>query len=272
MFGNAQLGATIALAHYISCLIVGIILRFYNPKANNQDTIQRNSTENNIFNKAFNELYQAHKNDGRSLGELIGDSVRESVNTLLLVGGFIILFSVLTRVLTLIGITKIISSVIIFILKPFHFDQSLISPIISGLFEITNGSHLVSQTAAPLGQKIIITSSIIAWSGLSVHAQVASMINGTDLRMKPYILARILHAIIAGITTFFLFEPLEAISSQLTIPVTTSPMNFNYTIGYIDHLLQISLGLALLLGLLISISLMIYLMKKITIISFHHFN
>jgi sporulation integral membrane protein YlbJ len=270
MFGNAKLGTILALAHYISCLIVGIGLRFYNPKENNQDVSRNSDTEGNIFTRAFSELYQARRKDGRSLGQLIGDATKESLNTLLLIGGYIILFSVLTRVLALVGFTKLITAGIVFVLKPFGFDQSLVLPIISGLFEITNGSHLASQSMAPLNQKIIITSGIIAWSGLSVHAQVATMINGTDLRMKPYLWARVFHGIIASLVTYFLFEPLEAISSNLITPVTSLANRVNYTIGYWDHFTKMSSGLLLFLGFLIFTSLTIYFIKKIKLVMFHY--
>lgn len=274
MFGNPKLGATLALAHYISCLIVGFILRFYNPKKNNQDVVQNTSSDNNILSRAFNELYQARKKDGRTLGQLIGDSVKESVNTLLLIGGFIILFSVLTQVLSLMGFTKLLSGVIAFILKPLGFEESLILPIISGLFEITNGSHLASQTQAPLQQQLIITSGIIAWSGLSVHAQVATMLNGTDLRMKPYIFARILHGVTASVVTFFLYNYLDLTLSapNFIAPVTTSPINFNYTLGYWYHLSKMAIGSGLILGFLTCLSLLIYFAKRLKVISFHHFN
>lgn len=270
MFGNAKLGTTLALAHYISCLIVGIGLRFYNPKENNQDVVRNTNTEGNIFTRAFSELYQARRKDGRSLGQLIGDATKESLNTLLLIGGYIILFSVLTRVLALVGFTKLITAGIVFVLKPFGFDQSLVLPIISGLFEITNGSHLASQTMAPLSQKIIITSGIIAWSGLSVHAQVATMINGTDLRMKPYLWARVFHGITASLVTYFLFEPLEAISSNLVTPVTSLANRVHYTIGYWDHFAKMSSGLLLFLGFLTFTSLTIYFIKKIKLVMFHY--
>lgn len=242
MFGNAALGATLALAHYISCLMVGLGLRFYNPKVNNTEGVKRSNQDTNIFSKAFNDLYEARRRDRRGLGELIGDSIKESINTLLLIGGYIILFSVLTRVITLVGITDIITVAITFILGPLNLDQSLVLPMVSGLFEITNGSHLASQSLAPLNQQIIVASGIIAWSGLSVHAQVASMIKGTDLRMKPYIIARILHGILASLITFFIFKPLESTLSTLVTPIVDSPERFSYIISYWDHISKMWIG------------------------------
>jgi len=60
---------------------------------------------------------------------------------------------------------------------------------------------------------------IIAWGGLSVMAQVASMIFGTDIRLKPYILSRIYHAILASLITLLLwqFGPWSTLQSSTTI-------------------------------------------------------
>ncbi|GAB6098522.1 sporulation integral membrane protein YlbJ [Halanaerocella petrolearia] len=270
MFSNPQLGITLALAHYISCLIVGFLLRFYKPTVENNTTISNySSSQENILSYAFNELYKARRKDGRPFGQLIGDAVKESIDTLLTVGGFIIFFSVVTKILYLTGFNHFIANLFTLILKPFGFSQSLVSGIVSGFFEITNGSHLTSQATAPLKQQIVITSSIIAWSGLSVHAQVVAMVKGTDIRLKAYFFARIIHAIIAGITTYFLFDPLAKISAQLVTPVTNLQSNL-YNISYLSYLSHTSLGLILVLGFLISISLLIYFLKKLKVITFYH--
>jgi len=55
----------------------------------------------------------------------------------------------------------------------------------------------------PLSERITVATAIIGWSGLSVHFQVAAMVNETDIRMFPYILARILHAAISGLVAYF---------------------------------------------------------------------
>ncbi|SDC56440.1 MULTISPECIES: sporulation integral membrane protein YlbJ [unclassified Candidatus Frackibacter] len=271
MFSKPELGLTLAIAHYISCILVGLIMRFYDPPHSNEDTKTTSRTEDNIIKHAFAELYQARKKDGRPFGELLGDAIVESVNTLLLVGGFIILFSVITEVLHLIGITKLLTTILLPILKPLGIDKSLVLPIISGIFEITNGTDLASQAAAPLAQQVIIASGIIAWSGLSVHAQVATMVNGTDIRIKPYIWARILHGVLASIVTFFIFEPLKSISSQGTIPVfgIESYNLGNFSLGitnYFERIEILSLGILALLSSLILISIVIYLVRKITLI------
>ena len=106
-------------------------------------------------------------------------------------------------------------------------------PFISGIFEITLGSQLISHIKdATLMEQAIITSLIFGFSGLSVQAQVASILAQTDIEFKPFFFARILHGIFAAFYTFFLWNPLYERSYQMktfsSIPV--SFLNENTTI------------------------------------------
>ncbi|MEJ6950846.1 sporulation integral membrane protein YlbJ [Natronospora cellulosivora (SeqCode)] len=265
MFHRAELGIILAAAHYISSLIVGFSLRFY--KGEEDRTILKSSSyqkrRKNIFSYAIDELVEARKKDGRSTGELIGDSIKESINTLLLVGGFIILFSVLTRMFLVTGIITIISNFLINILHPLGFTEAMVLPLVSGFFEISNGTNLASQAVAPLLHQVIIASAIIAWSGMSVHAQVATMINGTDIRLKPYIFARILQSILAGILTIFLFRPFQGAVETTFMPFL---QGFNTQRGF----MFISLIFISLLTITLTISLGIYFLQRIKIIIFYN--
>ena len=273
MFSKPELGLVLALAHYLSCLSVGFIMRFYNPHSNNQDTVAPQEDKNtNIISRAFRKLYQAQREDGRSFGQLLGDSITEAVNTLLLIGGFIIFFSVLTQILADIGLTKLLATILSIILQPLGIKRTMILPLVGGLFEITNGSNLASQAIAPLNQQLMITSGIIAWSGLSVHAQVMTMINETDLRIKPYLWARVLHGFGASLITYLLLGPGNMLNSHLLKPIAFNPQQIDIKVSYLDYISQISFGVLLILFASITASLLIHWLKKITIISFHHFN
>lgn len=261
MFNRADLGIIFAGAHYISSIIVGLTMRFYKGNGPERTYSSRSQKRRNIFLYAFNELIEARKNDGRAMGELLGDSVRESINTLLMIGGFIILFSVLTKIIIVTGFINIITFGLMFILQPLGLTEAMVLPLLSGLFEITNGANLASQAHAPLIHQVMIANAIIAWSGLSVHAQVATMVNGTDIKLKPYIFARILQSILAGITTIFLFIPYQA-----KIEPTFLPYIESFTTG--KGFLMISILFVLIMLISLIMSLTIYIIKKIKIIIF----
>lgn len=263
MFHRADLGIIIAGAHYISSIIIGLVLRFYKGEKSERTFMPRKSrNRRNILSYAITELIEARKNDGRPLGELLGDSVRESVNTLLMVGGFIILFSVITEIFIVTGLINAMTRFFMYILQPLGLSQTMVLPLISGFFEITNGTNLASQAMAPLLQQVIIANAVIAWSGLSVHAQVATMVNGTDIKLKPYVFARILQSILAGVITVFLFIPYSKKIEPTFLP-------FLQQMDLQNGLLLISAIFVTILGGSLLLSLLIYTIQKIRIIYFH---
>ena len=218
MFRDVSLGPIIAAAHYISCIMVGLLLRFY--KKNSKITLKPKHKEN-ILLKAVKELNKAREKDGRPFGKLMGDCIMDSINAMLLIGGFIILFSVIIRIISEIGFTALFCNIIERSLYLLRLDEALAPAVFSGIFEITLGTKLASEAAASLTPKVIIASAVIAWSGLSVHAQVASMVSGTDIKMAPYVVARIIHAIFAAIITLLLMGWNTPVLKQISIPAMT---------------------------------------------------
>lgn len=209
MFKSPELGMLFALAHYLSAFIVGVSFRFYGRHQEIKRPRKMRLTikhDMSIWKRAYLEMIKSRAEDGRPFGRLLGDAVSESVRTLLMIGGFIMFFSVFLRVLSEVGFVGLITPLLAVVFQLLHLNQHLILPMINGIFEIDIGSASTAQVAAPLIQKVSMVSAIIAWSGLSVHAQVASVLTKTDIRMRPYFLARFYHAIVAGGITFLLFN------------------------------------------------------------------
>lgn len=219
MFADARLGTVIAAAHYLSSLTVGLGLRFY---GRGQPITPDVSDKENILVKAAKELYRARQRDGRPIGQLLGDSIRNSVNSLLNIGGFIILFSVIIRVATIVGVVNLLASGVAGALSVLGIAPSLSHSVISGFFEITIGTQLTASAAAPMIQKVAMAGAVIAWSGLSVHGQVASIINDTDIRLGPYLVARMVHAVLAFAYTLLLWNSFEVFLPHLALPVFLS--------------------------------------------------
>lgn len=260
MFHRPELGVIIAGAHYISCILVGLAMRFYRGDEQHQYTGQSNRINQNIFVYAYNELISARRKDGRPLGKLLGDSIMEAINTLLLVGGFIILFSVVTRMITVTGLINYITIFIKQFTQVLGLSSNTVLPLISGFFEITNGANLASQARAPLLEQLIVVNVIIAWSGISVHAQVATMINGTDIRLKPYILARILQGLMAGISTLIVFMPFNSTAQPVSLPLVEK-------VTGLRNLLLLIIGILIGITLTtLALSLIIHYLKKIKVV------
>lgn len=267
MFKDVRLGTIIALAHYISTLILGIIMRFYARDKEITSSASTSKKRESIIFRATGELLRARKEDNRPFGQLLGDCIKDSINAMLLILGFIVLFSVITKIVTITGFINIISPFIEIILGAFGLERSLAPAIISGLFEITMGSQLASTANAPLIQRVIVVSSIIAWSGFSVHFQVISMVSDTKIKIAPYIFARLLHAFLAGFATYVLMIiPINSFESLIIPAFAMSPQSTAQSWLYI---LKVSTKVFLLLFILVFfISIVIHLIKNLNIISF----
>lgn len=205
MFGIQQLGYVISAAHYISVVIVGLLMRWHGLRSKLPPTTIRISDEKgNVFARALRAMHEARRKDGRTFGQLFGDAVRDTFSSMLFIGGTIMMFSVFMRVLDRTGAIDGLANLLRYILRLINVDPSLVPAFIKGIFEITIGSEAASQASGYMMHKAMAASAIIAWSGLSVHTQVAAMLHGTDIRLMPYIFARFLHAIFAAIVTYFL--------------------------------------------------------------------
>jgi sporulation integral membrane protein YlbJ len=208
-FESTSVGVILAAAHYFSTLLVGFLMRFHEAQAPPSSSSEKK--QGFILIRALRAMHRARIQDGRPLGQLLGQSVTSAVQTLLLIGGFIMVFSVLTHLIRHVGLATFLEQGIAFLLRLFSFPSGLSDSVLAGLFEITLGSQLASAAAAdiPLALKLAAVSMVIGWNGLSIHAQVASMISRTDIRYLPYFFARILHGFLAGIITLVIY-PLMA--------------------------------------------------------------
>lgn len=205
-FHNPALGVILAIAHYAGNILVGFVMRFHHPEDRHPTEMIRSSESR--LGLAFSALHETRLTDPRPFGKMMGDAVHSSIKTLLMVGGFIILFSVLNELLGVIGIAAILAGVIRSILLLLQLSPELDIPLLSGIFEITLGSRLASESSTTLLAQAIVTSFILAFNGFSVQAQVASILADTDIRFKPFFFARLLHGFFAAFLTLVIWKPI----------------------------------------------------------------
>jgi sporulation integral membrane protein YlbJ len=225
MFNLPGLGVIIAGAHYLSNLTLGLLLRFY--ARNNRERVAGVSiVGGNPLTLAFRRMLEVQRQENRPLGKIIGDAVRNAVTSLLNIGGFIILFAVIIRLLTAVGFIDHLARCLGILLLPLGFSPELLPALSSGLFEMTIGTKMVSETAAPLAQQLTAVGMILAWSGLSIHAQTASMISETDIRMLPFIVSRIVHTCLGGLYTYIIYT-WAGMTGKIAATAAAFPVKWN---------------------------------------------
>ena len=133
---NLKLTLIILMSHYISNIIIGILIRNKNIYLNERNI---NANENSFFNIYFSSL---------------NNTVRALVNIFSNILFFSILISLLNNIL------------------PFN---DIINSFIIGLFEFSNGIFLISNTSSSIFIKGLLITCIITFSSFSIHMQILSI-------------------------------------------------------------------------------------------------
>ncbi len=246
MLANPALGIIIVGSIYISNLIVGLIFRFYG------DSPSVPPRQKISLRRAWRELEIAQQKNKKPLGELIAESVRESTSTILLVGGFIVFFSVITEMLTVVNITHYLAGLTNIL------SDGMLSPaggvaLINGLIETSLGCKAAVTAFSTLNIQVGVLAFILGWGGLSVFAQVASFTASTDLRFLPFFLGRVLHGILALIVSQIILLYSEIPTANIPDPLTAGShiwlvslrWSFLYFLGIITLLILVGLFLRL---------------------------
>ncbi|MBX6351336.1 MAG: sporulation integral membrane protein YlbJ [Clostridia bacterium] len=204
MLREPRLAGVIMTAHYLGAIAVGLLLKFlYRP--GRDETPRPVRQPGGMLTRALRALVRERRADGRPFGEVLGDAVRRSVDTLLLIGGFIILFATLTGMLRATGATARAEALAGPLLAAIGVDPRLFDGLLAGFFEISIGTQAAAQAPAPLLDRTIVCSAVIAWSGASVVAQVAAVTRGTGVNIWVYTLARAVHGVFSAVFTWLLW-------------------------------------------------------------------
>lgn len=251
-FHMPALAGILAIAHYGSGLIVGLLMRFHGPKSSPEIEPEVLPAEGNRLKNAFYAMHRAREEDGRSLGQIVQQAISSSLQLMIVVGGLVVFFSVILELFTqagfMNGMYHSLEQVLLFMGLPKELSQSLVG----GLFEVTLGARYAGTLEGiPLIYKVAAAACILSWGGLSVHAQVISILNSTPLRYLPFMFARAVHAILAAAIVFLCWNPIMKNVDTLHQSGTSDPASLLTGI----HLLPSQLALSIILiGALILIT------------------
>ncbi len=126
------------------------------------------------------------------------DAVSDGVNVILKICGFVVLFSVFCKML------------------PFQ------NPWIHTILEVTGGIHAMVEGGGSLQKLLPAISFFLALSGVSVFLQTAGIVSSAGLSIRPYLLGKTVHAILAffltGILCRVLSIPQPVFSGTVPVP------------------------------------------------------
>ena len=194
LFGNTTIGILLLFTHILASLSVGILFRFW----------KKNITSTLTY--TFQNIKAKEKVGFYNLGDILGKSILSAIKSVILIGGFIVLFSVILSILKNSYFISFISKVISPFLQAFGIeDTRFSSSIVCGILELTNGiTQLSSIPCKNISTNITLSAFLLGFGGLSVLLQVYSIISKADISIKPYFIGKLLHGIFAVFYTFLL--------------------------------------------------------------------
>ena len=242
MFGDTKTGILLLCTHILACITVGIILGKFSKKTDEEFRSKINNELEKSKKITDNKRNRNKEISIKNLGEVLSNSINNSISTILLIGGFVVIFSVILSILNRTQILDMLSMLLKPILQIFNIDTDFAKPLLSGIIELTNGVKQVSGIhIKAISQNIILCAFLLGFGGFSVLLQVFSIVSKTDLSMKKYVAGKLIQGIFASIYTFlalkfipFINLDIVEVSNNLTdsIAVNQNPLfSIFYNIG-----------------------------------------
>jgi len=176
MFGSTTVGYILWIGHVLAALVLGML------KSNQaSESMHFSACDEDTVNMSF--------------AKTLGFSVKTAMESMAVIGGLIIFFNTVLAVLVEIGLP----------------DSGLLGGVIAGVIEVTSGVNKISGSGVSV-LNIGIAAFVVAFGGLSIHMQTLHFTEGTGIKAAPYLLAKILHGIIAATITMCLWILVTRIS------------------------------------------------------------
>lgn len=165
ILNNHLAGIVIIISHYLSAIINGLIYR--------------------------------NKNKSRSfisppiVSTTLKDSIYNAVISILMVGGYIIVFNIICDVFIDFHIIDMVSKT----LTPIF--GNIIEGVLFGIIEVTRGSVVIGASSAGIIAKTAAITAAVTFGGMSIIIQSATFLESTGLKISRFILMKLTQCTIA---------------------------------------------------------------------------
>lgn len=165
IYHDIKIGIILYLITFLNNILIGVFLRG-KKKCNDIEYVKQNKL---------------------TLQETLSNSISKGINTSYIILGNIIIFTILVNLLN-------------------HYlnINSTILAIISGMLEMTNGIFMIGNLNINLTYKVILTSFILNFSGLSIIFQTSSILSKYKINIKKILIVKLIFSIIIFASLFLI--------------------------------------------------------------------
>lgn len=165
IYHDIKIGIILYLITFLNNILIGVFLR---------------------GKKKCNDIKYVKQNK-LTLQETLSNSISKGINTSYIILGNIIIFTILVNLLN-------------------HYlnINSTVLAIISGMLEMTNGIFMIGNLNINLTYKVILTSFILNFSGLSIIFQTSSILSKYKINIKKILIVKLIFSIIIFTSLFLI--------------------------------------------------------------------
>lgn len=205
LFKDTKTGILLLITHILACISVGILFRWWKNAQNKRSS---------LFNKTSHNL--PSRISLSNLGEVLANSIMNSISTIFLIGGFVVLFSVIISILNNSGSLNLFAKFFSPVFNFFGLSTKYSTGIITGLIELTNGVCSIALIANKnISVNIVICAFLLGFGGISVALQVLSITSKNGISIKPYLIGKFLQGCFAGIYTYIFLNSFSFLNLNL---------------------------------------------------------
>lgn len=235
IFQNPAVGILLFISHYPVNFLIGLFLRFL-AKDKRKAAVP---CRGNVLKAGYNLLKCCPT---PPLGSLLNTVVKKSLLNIGLVGGFMVVFGILTAAFDRTGITTIICHIFAPVCAVFGISESCLPAIASGFWEMTIGIAILPDSGADMLSMLMASAMVLAWNGVSIQSQVSAMVADTGLSLRKYRICRIIHSAIAPLIVLALYKKTAPVFAAAGVGAVKS-------FSYLTPLAMLILSLLILLGI-----------------------
>ena len=178
MFVNHVVGIIMLISHILGAFCNGILYRNYHY----------------IENIAI-QSEQTSKTE-----EILSKSMYDSIISILVVGGYIVIFNIIIDMLCNVGVLHFLGSII----SITGINANICDSLLNGILEVTRGCKDLAASDTNLQIMAVLGCMLISWGGFSIHLQALTFLSKCHISTKFYLLQKFTHCILSGMICFLL--------------------------------------------------------------------
>lgn len=171
IYSSAEIGALLLCAQIISVFAVGLAARLILPRTETNSSTKTDDTGN------------------ADISTVLVDSAGSTARTMLSVCVFIVLFSVINRLLEHYGILNLLEQ----LLEMLHLPDTFSSALLPALMEVSAGCVSGSRVG------IAFVAFLIGFGGFSVHFQIYAVCSTLTIRKSLFLAFRLLQGLVCAL-------------------------------------------------------------------------